>query len=71
MGHGTADQVLAYKYGKLSADYLTSGLKLKTASEEDAVPTGLTFKTYNGLTHSVDAEELDDVTNWLQKVLPQ
>jgi predicted esterase len=58
MGHGDADQVVAHKYGKLSADELTShGYKVD-------------FRTYKGLVHSADADEIDHLEAYLKQQIP-
>lgn len=58
MGHGDADQVVAYKYGKLTADELISrGYKVD-------------FRTYKGLAHSADADEIDHLEAYLKQQIP-
>ncbi|KAF3052694.1 hypothetical protein E8E11_006900 [Didymella keratinophila] len=58
MGHGDADQVVAHKYGKLSSDELTShGYKVD-------------FRTYKGLVHSADADEIDHLEAYLKQQIP-
>lgn len=47
--HGDYDPVVPYKYGQLSASLLKSFMK------------NVTFKTYNGLSHSSSDEEMKDV----------
>jgi len=69
MAHGTADAVLDYRFGEASAKALTTEWKLKKA-EESGSPVGVLFKTYEGLPHSVDNEELEDATSWLKRVIP-
>ncbi|KAF1325498.1 Acyl-protein thioesterase, partial [Globisporangium splendens] len=36
----------------------------------EAAGVGVDLRVYNGLTHSVSMEELNDVTRWLQRMLP-
>jgi len=58
MGHGDADQVVAHKYGKMSADALTShGYKVD-------------FRTYEGLIHSADPDEIDHLEAYLNQQIP-
>ncbi|KAJ6501503.1 Phospholipase/carboxylesterase [Mycena vitilis] len=68
-GHGSADPMISHSLGRLSADYLTSviGVPLAPATGE---AHGLTFKTYEGMSHSIGPQELLDLAVWLQKVLP-
>ncbi|KAF2689542.1 Phospholipase/carboxylesterase [Lentithecium fluviatile CBS 122367] len=58
MGHGDADQVVAHKYGKMSADALKQlGYKVD-------------FRTYKDLPHSADIEEIDDLDTYLTQQIP-
>ncbi|KAF2796878.1 Phospholipase/carboxylesterase [Melanomma pulvis-pyrius CBS 109.77] len=58
MGHGDADQVVAHKYGKMSADELTNlGYKVD-------------FRTYQDLIHSADPEEIDHLESYLNQQIP-
>ncbi|KAH7392736.1 Phospholipase/carboxylesterase/thioesterase [Pyrenochaeta sp. MPI-SDFR-AT-0127] len=58
MGHGDADQVVAHKFGKLSADELTKhGFKVD-------------FRTYENLVHSADPEEIDHLEAYLAQQIP-
>ncbi|KAF2465912.1 Phospholipase/carboxylesterase [Lindgomyces ingoldianus] len=58
MGHGDSDQVVAYKYGKASADALTElGYKVD-------------FRTYENLIHSADPEEIDHLEAYLNQQIP-
>lgn len=47
--HGDFDPVVPYNFGQLSASLLKSFMK------------NVTFKTYNGLSHSSSEEEMDDI----------
>ena len=58
MGHGNADDVVKYKWGQQTASILTDmGLKVD-------------FKTYNGLGHSADPKEIDDLESYLMERIP-
>ncbi|PVI06012.1 acyl-protein thioesterase 1 [Periconia macrospinosa] len=58
MGHGDADQVVAYKYGQKSAEELTKhGYKVD-------------FRTYKGLIHSADPDEIDHLESYLNQQIP-
>jgi len=58
MGHGDVDQVVRYQFGKLTADTLTEwGYKVD-------------FKTYRGLGHSADPQEISDFEDFLKKTIP-
>ncbi|KAE9992783.1 hypothetical protein Vi05172_g13037 [Venturia inaequalis] len=58
MGHGDADQVVRYDWGKTTAD------KLKEWGHE------VDFKTYKNLPHSADPAEIDDLEAFLNQVIP-
>jgi predicted esterase len=58
MGHGDADQVVAHKYGKMSADEL-----VKMGYSVD-------FRTYQNLVHSADPEEIDHLESYLMQQIP-
>ncbi|KAF2197467.1 Phospholipase/carboxylesterase [Delitschia confertaspora ATCC 74209] len=58
MGHGDRDQVVDYKFGQMSRDELVKlGLNVD-------------FRTYKGLTHSADPDEIDDLEAYLSKQIP-
>ncbi|KAL6162738.1 hypothetical protein ACJQWK_11655 [Exserohilum turcicum] len=58
MGHGDADQVVAHKWGKLSAEELEKhGYKVD-------------FRTYKGLVHSADPDEIDHLEAYLNQQIP-
>ncbi|KAJ7748484.1 Phospholipase/carboxylesterase [Mycena maculata] len=68
-GHGSADTMISYSMGRFSADLLTSEIGVPTAPNTEEAK-GLTFKTYNGMGHSVGPQEIKDLGVWLKKVLP-
>jgi lysophospholipase-2 len=58
LSHGRADEVVTYRNGEKSADFLRgSGFQY------------LNFKPYNGLGHYTIPEEMDDVCKWLSSRL--
>ncbi|KAF1996228.1 Phospholipase/carboxylesterase [Amniculicola lignicola CBS 123094] len=58
MGHGDSDQVVAHKFGKMSEEEL-----MKLGYKVD-------FRTYKGLAHSADPEEIDHLEAYLNQQLP-
>jgi predicted esterase len=58
MGHGDADQVVAHKWGKMSADEL-----MKHGFKVD-------FRTYKNLVHSADDDEIDHLESYLNQQIP-
>jgi len=59
MGHGDADQVVKYRWGQQTAEFLKSELGHKVE-----------FKTYRGLPHSADPQEIDDLEEFIKGCLP-
>ncbi|KAF2741215.1 Phospholipase/carboxylesterase [Polyplosphaeria fusca] len=58
MGHGDADQVVAHRYGQMSADHLKEmGYKVD-------------FRTYADLPHSADQDEIDHLEGYLNQQIP-
>ncbi|KAJ1894454.1 hypothetical protein LPJ66_005180 [Kickxella alabastrina] len=58
-GHGTADEVVMYQYGKVTSDALTnSGYNIE-------------FNSYDYMGHSACSQELDDLKDFLQKNIPE
>ncbi|KAG8993338.1 hypothetical protein FRB94_010848 [Tulasnella sp. JGI-2019a] len=56
-GHGTADQVVRYSWGEMSAKFL-----------QDSKFKDVTFKSYD-MGHGSDPEELRDLKAWLENLL--
>ncbi|XP_025198651.1 acyl-protein thioesterase 1-like [Melanaphis sacchari] len=56
--HGTEDPVIYHKWGKLMADTLS---EMNPKHE---------FKSYEGLMHAVNDQELQDVKNFINKIFP-
>ncbi|KAJ6626953.1 Phospholipase/carboxylesterase [Mycena sp. CBHHK59/15] len=67
-GHGTSDPMISYSLGQKSVNFLTSELGLPTAATGEV--NGVSFNTYEGMSHSIGPQELKDLGNWLKKVLP-
>lgn len=60
MGHGDADEVVKYQWGKQTAEFLKKELGHQVE-----------FKTYEDLPHSATPEEIDDLESFLKKCLPE
>lgn len=58
MGHGDSDALVLPRWGELSAETL----------KNDGFD--VTLKTYRGLEHSADPDEIDDVEKYLNKRIP-
>ncbi len=73
-GHGTADPLVTFEIGKSSVEFLKTSVALPEVPNNgsDAVALkGVLFKSYTGLQHGAAPEELNDLTQWLKKVLPK
>ncbi|KAF8504225.1 Phospholipase/carboxylesterase/thioesterase [Gautieria morchelliformis] len=71
MGHGTADPMVALRFGKGSADYLKDQLGFLTVDSSQIAGPGVRFEQYERMGHSTSPEELDHLGAWLKVVLPQ
>ncbi|KAF7595009.1 hypothetical protein BBP40_007610 [Aspergillus hancockii] len=57
--HGTVDEVVNFEFGKSSAKMMKElGLE------------NVQFKSYSGLGHSADPQEIEDLENFLQQTIP-
>lgn len=57
--HGDSDPVVAYEYGRKSVEFLKKD------------HTSVEFKTYPGLAHSSSDREMNDVSSFIKKLLPE
>ncbi len=71
-GHGTADPLVKFSLGKASVEYLKNPLGLPEAPDGPGAPSskGITFKSYEGLQHGAEPQELLDLADWLKVTLP-
>ncbi|EPQ29610.1 uncharacterized protein PFL1_02829 [Pseudozyma flocculosa PF-1] len=61
-GHGDVDPVVRYEYGTRTHDFLKNDL---------AIPDkNLSFKTYPGMPHSACPQEIRDIAEFLEEVIP-
>ncbi|EIN11067.1 Phospholipase/carboxylesterase [Punctularia strigosozonata HHB-11173 SS5] len=68
-GHGTEDPVVRFDLARNGVQLLQE-LGVKSASPGDGGNGGLSFHAYEGLGHSLSAQEIEDLSNWLQRVVP-
>lgn len=61
LGHGTADPVVQFQYGKLSRDVLINQLGRENVS----------WNEYPGMEHSACPEEIDALLKFAEKALPE
>ena len=70
-GHGSADPIVPFQLAQASKELLTNaGIKPARESSEGP-PTGLEFHKYDGIPHSACQEEIEDLANWLKRVIPK
>ena len=67
-GHGKQDPLVRYEWAEQSVVFMKSTLGIHDATADDIA--GIEFHGYNGLVHSADDREIDDLQAWLCKVLP-
>lgn len=68
--HGEEDQVVRYEYGRTCAEMLVDEVSVPKLGREELGSPGLCFVTYSGLAHSLSDAELDDLNEFLEKIIP-
>lgn len=68
-GHGTDDPVVRFDLARNGVQLLQE-LGVKSATPGDNGNGILSFHAYDGLGHSLGAQEVEDLSNWLQRVVP-
>jgi len=66
-GHGEDDPLVPLSLGEISKEELKN---VGANEAKESGEPGIFFRAYPNLGHSVDAQEIDDWTNWLKKVIP-
>ncbi|CDO73842.1 hypothetical protein BN946_scf185015.g171 [Trametes cinnabarina] len=70
-GHGKADPIVRFDRATLSLEHIKTQFGLNVSvPPEKVLEGGIEFHAYDGLPHSVDDKELEDLKTFLQKVLP-
>lgn len=67
-GHGKSDPLVKFPWAEQSIEFMKKDLGIPEATKDNI--TGVEFHAYPGLVHSANDEELDDLQEWLTKVLP-
>lgn len=60
LGHGTADQVVKFEFGKMSRDYLINNFGR----------TKVEWHQYENMVHTASPQEIEDLFQFLEKVIP-
>ena len=69
-GHGKLDPLVEFQLGQRSVEWLTTNLKVPLTALDGEL-NGLAFNAYDGVGHSTNQKELDDLRGWIKKVIPQ
>ncbi|KAF8806277.1 Phospholipase/carboxylesterase [Phlegmacium glaucopus] len=67
--HGSADPLVKVQYCKESSDFLVQQLGIPVAKPGDV--KGLSYHLYEGVGHTTTPRELDDLKDWIKKVIPK
>lgn len=67
-GHGSIDPLVRFQFCKDSSEILTSHLGIPLLTTPDEFK-GLTYNIYEGMGHTTNQKELDDLKMWIKKVL--
>ena len=67
-GHGRSDPLVRFAWAERSLEALNNDFGLATAKDNDT--NGIEFHGYQGLVHSANDQELEDLQTWLEKVIP-
>lgn len=70
-GHGTADPIVRFEFAKRSVEYLVGTCGLTRLDRDKIGSPGLTFVEYRGVEHSSCQEELNDLGEFLRRVVPE
>ena len=69
-GHGKADPIVRFDRATMSLEYLKTQMGIQTVEPSAVLNGGIEFHGYDGLPHSADPEELDELKVFLKKVIP-
>lgn len=68
-GHGSIDPLVKNQMTQASVQFLTTTLGVPTAAPSGST-TGLEYHSYEGLGHSTNNQELNDIKSWLIRSVP-
>jgi Predicted esterase len=68
-GHGSNDQLVKYQFCQDSSDFLMTSLGIPPAPASGEF-RGLSYNIYDGVGHSTNQKELDDLKAWIIRALP-
>ncbi|RDB20092.1 Acyl-protein thioesterase 1 [Hypsizygus marmoreus] len=69
-GHGSNDPLVKFQFCKDSSDFLTKQLGMPTSNSVEECK-GLTYNIYEGMGHTTNPKELDDLKTWIKKAIPK
>jgi predicted esterase len=68
-GQGRQDPLVKYELASASADTLSKMLDIPVTSNTNEVG-GISFNVYEGIGHTTNQKELDDLRAWITRLLP-
>ena len=69
-GLGSEDALVKFKLSKDSSDLLTSSLGIPPSTSPGECK-GLIFNVYQGMGHTTNQKERDDLREWIKKAIPE
>lgn len=67
-GHGQQDVVVKYAWTEASVEFLKNDLGICVATKDNI--RGIELHSYKGLEHGTCEAELEDLRDWVSKVIP-
>jgi len=68
-GYGSVDPLVKSEFSKASSEFLVQQLGMPIAKPGD-VKKGLSCHVYEGVGHNAPPKELDDLKDWIKKIIP-
>lgn len=69
-GHGSIDPLVKFQFCKDSSEFLTKSLGIPVSNNPDECK-GLSYNIYDGMGHTTNQRELDDLKAWITKAIPE
>lgn len=68
-GHGSIDPLVKFQFCKDSSEFLTKSLGIPVSTNPDECK-GLSYNIYDGMGHTTNQRELNDLKAWITKAIP-
>ncbi|KAG6841823.1 hypothetical protein C0991_006230 [Blastosporella zonata] len=69
-GHGSVDPLVKVQFCRSSADFLSEELAIPRSTTPGEIK-GLSYHLYEGMGHTTNQKELDDLQAWIKQALPE